>query len=112
MFYSKSKKAFYSKEIHGGNIPLDAVEIDEHFYLELLAGQANGLQISPDESGAPLLQVLEPACPGDMVEAVKASRYSAYIAEADPLYFKWQRGEATKEEWLAKVEEVKLRFPY
>jgi acyl-CoA reductase-like NAD-dependent aldehyde dehydrogenase len=32
-------------------------------------------------------------------------------AEADPLFFKWQRGEATKEEWLAKVEEIKARCP-
>jgi hypothetical protein len=34
----------------------------------------------------------------------------SYQAEADPLFFKWQRGEATKEEWLAKVLEIKERF--
>jgi len=35
----------------------------------------------------------------------------SYQTEADPLFFKWQRGEATKEEWLAKVAEIKERYP-
>jgi len=39
------------------------------------------------------------------------NRRSAYIAEADPLFFKAQRGEATMEEWQAKVAEIKARFP-
>lgn len=34
----------------------------------------------------------------------------ALAAEADPLFFKWQRDEATRAEWLAKVAEVKARF--
>jgi hypothetical protein len=38
-------------------------------------------------------------------------RQQAYIAEADPLFFKAQRGEATMEEWQAKVAEIKQRFP-
>lgn len=41
----------------------------------------------------------------------KAQRRTAYEQEADPLFFKWQRGEATKEEWLAKVQEIRSRFP-
>lgn len=43
--------------------------------------------------------------------AAKQSRRDAYAAEADPLFFKAQRGEATMEEWMAKVEEIKARFP-
>lgn len=39
-------------------------------------------------------------------------REAAYKAEADPLFFKSQRGEATTEEWQAKVAEIKARFPY
>lgn len=35
----------------------------------------------------------------------------ALAAEADPLFFRWQRGEARQEEWLAAVAEVKARFP-
>ena len=42
----------------------------------------------------------------------KASRAAAYRSEADPLFFKAQRGEATTDEWTAKVAEIKARFPY
>lgn len=37
-------------------------------------------------------------------------RRYAYQTEADPLFFKWQRGESTKEDWLAKIEEIKIRY--
>jgi hypothetical protein len=39
------------------------------------------------------------------------NRKAAYIAESDPLFFKAQRGEATMEEWQAKIAEIKARFP-
>ena len=39
-------------------------------------------------------------------------RATAYRLEADPLFFKAQRGEATTDEWTAKVAEIKARFPY
>lgn len=42
----------------------------------------------------------------------QAARASAYSAEADPLFFKAQRGEATMDEWLALVAEIKTRYPY
>ena len=40
------------------------------------------------------------------------ARAAAYRSEADPLFFKAQRGEATTDEWTAKVAEIKARFPY
>lgn len=42
---------------------------------------------------------------------IDALRHTAYVAESDPIFFKYQREEATKEEWLAKVEEIKARYP-
>ena len=51
------------------------------------------------------LTALEPA------RVATNNRRAAYIAEADPLFFKAQRGEATMEEWQAKVAEIKQRFP-
>lgn len=39
------------------------------------------------------------------------NRRAAYEGEADPLYFKSQRGEATVQEWLDKVAEIKARYP-
>ena len=42
----------------------------------------------------------------------KENRAAAYRSEADPLFFKAQRGEATTDEWTAKVAEIKARYPY
>ena len=41
----------------------------------------------------------------------EANRRTAYQQEADPLFFKAQRGEATREDWLAKVAEIRARYP-
>ena len=41
----------------------------------------------------------------------KELRAEAYKQEADPIAFKMLRGEATQEEWLAKISEIKLRYP-
>jgi len=46
------------------------------------------------------------------LESAQADRARAYTAEADPLFFKSQRGEANIEEWQAKVEEIRQRYPY
>lgn len=45
-------------------------------------------------------------------ELMRQQRAAAYRSEADPLFFKAQRGEATTDEWTAKVAEIKARFPY
>lgn len=42
----------------------------------------------------------------------QANRMSAYALESDPLFFMAQRGEATLEDWEAKIKEIKERFPY
>ncbi len=51
------------------------------------------------------LQAAEPA------RVAGEKRRAAYAAEADPLFFKAQRGEATLAEWQAKVAEIKARYP-
>lgn len=50
--------------------------------------------------------------PGVLLEQAEANRASAYRFEADPLFFKAQRGEATIAEWEAKVAEIRARYPY
>ena len=42
----------------------------------------------------------------------QASRAAAYNAEADPIFFQYQRGEATEQDWLDKIEEIRARYPY
>jgi hypothetical protein len=39
------------------------------------------------------------------------NRRNAYQMQSDPIFFKAQRGEATMQEWEAKVEEIKARYP-
>lgn len=39
------------------------------------------------------------------------NRKRAYQNEADPIYFQVQRGDATNDEWLSKIEEIKNKFP-
>lgn len=44
--------------------------------------------------------------------AVEQARLVAYEQTSDPLYFKWQRGDATEAEWREAVAKVKLENPY
>ncbi len=44
-------------------------------------------------------------------EHVSNLRRYAFQNEADPLFYKWQRGEIEKQEWITKVKEIKNRYP-
>jgi len=44
--------------------------------------------------------------------AIENQRKAAYQQEADPLFFSYQRGEATEQEWLDAVQSIKDRYPY
>lgn len=43
---------------------------------------------------------------------VEQARHAAYIADADPLFFQWQRGTGTEQEWLDAVQAVRDAHPY
>jgi hypothetical protein len=75
-------------------IPFDPANTDYQAYLTWL-GEGN------------VPEPADPPAPPD----IDALRHTAYVAESDPIFFKYQRDEATKEEWLAKVEEIKARYP-
>lgn len=47
-----------------------------------------------------------------VINQIRARRAAAYTEEADPLFFKAQRGEAELSEWEVKVQEIRERFPY
>ena len=73
------------------------------------AFDAQGNQVTIDESA--VATEIERLIPIQLAKVATENRRSAYIAEADALFFKAQRGEATMEEWQAKVAEIKARFP-
>jgi hypothetical protein len=72
--------------------------------------------VSNDGGPLPTQEDLDAVWPEVLRDATNAAasdaRHAAFIAEADPLFMKWQAGEATKQEWLAKREEIRQRYPY
>lgn len=54
MFYSKSTGGFYSADVHGDNIPADAVEITLEEHAALLNAQSQGKRIQADADGRPV----------------------------------------------------------
>lgn len=48
----------------------------------------------------------------DPYVAAEQARRLAYSQTADPLFFGWQRGENTEQEWLDAVQAVKDSYPY
>ena len=71
--------------------------------------------ITPEGSCAPVLLDTSPREPSSAVglelPPPKEQRQQAYEQEADPLFFKWQRGEVTEQEWLDKVQQIRERYP-
>ena len=47
----------------------------------------------------------------EIAQLNKEYRKEAYRNESDPIFFKWQRGEATQQEWLDKIADILQRFP-
>ena len=46
------------------------------------------------------------------VAQIEAARLTAYEQQSDPVFFKWQRGDATEAEWREAVAKVKVENPY
>ena len=42
----------------------------------------------------------------------KEMRWRAYVREADPMYFKVQRGEISQSDYDSKVAEIRAKYPY
>ena len=77
--------------------------------------QYNGLDWL-DDTPKPTEQELVDAWPTVQAErtnaAARVARHADFIAEADPLFMKWQAGEGDEQKWLAKREEIRARHPY
>jgi hypothetical protein len=54
IYYASSTGGFYDTDIHGENMPKDAVEITPELHRELIAGQSPGKRIMPPDGGHPL----------------------------------------------------------
>jgi ABC-type cobalt transport system substrate-binding protein len=76
MKYSPSTNGFYHPAVHGNSIPADAVAVSPEDHAALLAAQARGQIIRPDENGCPVA-VTPPAPPAP----TRAELYTAKQAE-------------------------------
>jgi len=69
-----------------------------------------------DDTPKPTKKALEALWPevqhARAVASVERARQAAYQETADPLFFEYQRGDATEAEWLAAVQAVKDAHPY
>ena len=74
------------------------------------AFDAAGNQVQLDQAKVDAAAVI--VAEEQALAAAQRNRASAYTAEADPLFFKVQRGEATQADYDAKVAEIRTRFPY
>ena len=84
----------------------DAVRISSEYG----AFDANGNKIQLDQA---LVDAAAVTVAAEQAQAqAERNRSKAYATEADPLFFKAQRGEATMDEWNAKVAEIRARYPY
>jgi hypothetical protein len=67
--YSALTRGFYLAEIHGADIPEDAVPITESDHSALLAAQSQGAQIVPGPDGAPTLLWPTPPTEAELLAA-------------------------------------------
>jgi len=63
MLFSAAALGFFLPEIHGAEIPADAVEITDAEHADLMAGQAAGQIIAAGPDGRPILIDPPPAAP-------------------------------------------------
>lgn len=82
MLYSKTTNGFYDKAIHGDKIPTDAIEVTPEYHAELMAGQASGKLIAPDNKGFPRLIDPPPPTPEE-VQRRKNNQARAYLSSTD-----------------------------
>ena len=69
-----------------------------------------------DNTSKPTQAELDAAWPqvnyDNQCAAVEQARLVAYEQQSDPIFFKWQRGDATELEWREAVAKVKADNPY
>jgi len=86
-----------------GWIPFTASPDDEKgsdLYAQAVAGEFG-----------PVAGYVEPVVFPPTQAQIDALRRSAYQSEADPLFFKWQRGESTEQAWIDTIASIRQRYP-
>jgi hypothetical protein len=96
--YTNNQKISLSYDIDIDEEPHDPYSIN---------GTATQVWIVTDKTEEEIVKDKE-----DYNKRQQESRSEAYKQESDPLFFKYQRGEAVKQEWIDKVDEIRGRYSY
>lgn len=83
----------------------------QRFVVNCQTGEQTTVPLSPEEIAEREAWTRD-VLPSVLRQQAEQNRAAAYAAEADPLFFKAQRGEASMDEWTAKVAEIRTRYPY
>lgn len=76
-FYSPGRNAFFDLELHGDQIPDDAIEISDACYEGLMLAQSKGAFIIPGDGGYPVAGEGPAASPAERLAALHASALNA-----------------------------------
>jgi len=79
-------------------------------FIDAATGTETERELTPDEIAA--LTESDADRIARLNAQAQTNRRGAFQAEADPLYFAWQRGETTEQDWLTKCAEIRDRYPY
>lgn len=122
MLFSKSTDGFYATEIHGDNIPSDAISITDEEYAALMQAQSEGKQITTDESGRPIAIDPPPPAPftREEIEALRLRAYSdpltgsdRHFAEAASMEVAGESGaDECRAAGLARRAEIQAMYPW
>lgn len=122
MLYSGSTGGFYDADIHGENIPADAVEITREQHATLMQAQGEGKQIASDDGGHPIAIDPPPSPPltRDEVEEIRLRAYAdpisgsdRYFSEAASMEAAGESGaDALREMGLARRSEIQAKYPW
>jgi len=85
----------------------------ERIQVNVQTGERQVIELTPEEIAQAQAQA-EQAAEAQArwkIDNADQLRQAAYATESDPLFFKWQAGEATEAEWKAKRDEIKQRYP-
>jgi hypothetical protein len=102
-YYSKSTNGFYVDEVHGTDIPKDAVKITEKQHSDLMAGQQGNKVIGSNAKGQPIL--VDP--PALSYDVLRRGEYPSIGDQLDALY----KAGVFPADMAAKIKAVKDKYP-
>lgn len=123
MLYSRSTGGFYREDIHGANIPDDALPVSQERYNSVIANPTPGKVLSHDSDGLPILIDPPPPLPLTLkqVEAERLRAYADPITGSDRYFSEAQRetlmgnpdaADAAKALGMARFAEIKAEHPW